>query len=88
MVFAIHDARLNTGQTNTHFYYRRYLRAKWRVTLDVVREHANGNAGPAVRNWATPMDVEWRRWFVRVAEDPHVNYTPVRQTRVATGFKF
>jgi hypothetical protein len=34
------------------------------------------------------VDVDWRRWFLRVAEDPHVNYTPDRQLRVATGLRF
>jgi hypothetical protein len=88
IVYAIHDNRLDTGQTNTHFYARRYLPSSWRLTLDVVREHGDGDQGLVVRAWAASVDVEWRRWFVRVAEDPHVNYTPDRQLRIAGGVKF
>ena len=85
--FAIHDNRLGTGQTNTHLYFRHYLR-KWRLTLDVVNEHGNGEGGLVVRAWSTSLDVDWRRWFVRVADDPHVNYTADRQVRIAGGVRF
>jgi hypothetical protein len=87
-VFAIRDDRLHTGQTNTHLYFRRYLPDKWRVTLDVVNEHGHGDEGVLVNAWAASMDVDWRRWFVRVARDPHVNYTPDRQVRVSGGLRF
>jgi hypothetical protein len=86
--YAIHDNRLDTGQTNTHLYFRRHLPRDWRLTLDVVREHGNGDAGLVVNDWAVSVDADWRRWFVRVAEDPHVNYTPDRQWRLATGMRF
>jgi len=88
MVYAIHDNRLDTGQTNTHFFFRRYVARDWRLTLDIVREHGEGDEGLMVHSWSTSIDVNWRRWFVRVADDPHVNYRPDRQVRVATGFRF
>jgi hypothetical protein len=87
-VYAIRDNRLETGQTNTHVVFRRYLPGDWRLTADLVREHGNGDDGLVVRAWAISGDVDWRRWFVRVAWDPHVNYTPDRQVRVATGLRF
>jgi hypothetical protein len=87
-VYAIHDNRLDTGQTNTHIYFRRYLTGDWRLTVDVVNEHGNGDDGLVVRSWSVSVDNEWSRWFVRVAEDPHVNYTPDWQFRVATGLRF
>jgi hypothetical protein len=87
-VFAIHDVRLGTGQTNTHFYVRRYLPHSWRLTLDVVNEHGKGDEGLVVRSWSTSLDIDWRQWFVRVANDPHVNYTADRQIRIAGGFRF
>jgi hypothetical protein len=87
-VNAIHDNRLDTGQTNTHLYFRRYLPDTWRLTVDVVNERGNGDDGLVVRAWAVSVEVDWRRWFLRVAEDPHVNYTPDRQLRVATGMRF
>jgi len=73
LVYAIRDDRLSTGQTNTHMYFRRYLPHTWRLTLDVVYEHGNGDEGLKVNDVATSLDVDWRRWFVRVARDPHVN---------------
>jgi hypothetical protein len=88
LAYAIRDNRLSTGQTNTHVFFRRYLPNSWRLTIDVVSERGNGDAGLVVNAWAVSVDVDWRQWFLRVAEDPHVNYTPDRQLRVATGVRF
>jgi hypothetical protein len=86
--YAIRDVRLGTGQTNTHLFFRRYLPIEWRLTVDVVNEHGNNDVGVAVHGWAVSVDAERRRWFVRVAEDPHVNYTRDQQVRVAAGVRF
>ena len=40
--YAIHDDRLDTGQTNTHLTIRRYLPHEWRLTLDTVYEQGRG----------------------------------------------
>jgi hypothetical protein len=87
-VSAIRDVRLGTSQTNTHFLFRRYLPDDWRLSLDVVNEHGVGEAGVFMKSWSVSVDVDWRQWFVRVAEDPHVNYTLDRQFRIATGVRF
>lgn len=87
-IFTIHDVRLGTGQTNMHMVVRRYLPHHWRVTVDAVRERGMGDEGVRIRSWAASLDVDWRAWFVRVAEDPHVNYTPDRQLRIAGGVRF
>jgi hypothetical protein len=87
-IYAIHDNRRHTGQTNTHTYLRKYLPHDWRLTLDAVRERGTGDNGIDVSSWALSADVDWRRWFLRVAEDPHVNYTADRQLRVASGWRF
>lgn len=86
--YAIRDVRLGTGQTNTHLYMRRYLPHEWRLTADIVREHGHGDDGLMIRGWAASLDIDWHRWFVRVARDPHVNYTPDRQFRLAGGLRF
>jgi hypothetical protein len=86
-VYAIHDIRLGTGQTNTHLYFRRHLN-DWRFTLDVVKEHGTGDNGQLVNTWSASLDTDWRRFFVRVAADPHVNYTADHQLRVASGWRF
>jgi len=88
LAYAIHDNRLDTGQTNTHLYFRRYLPDTWRLTVDTVNEHGTGDDGIAVNAWAVSVDLDWRRWFVRVARDPHVNYTADHQVRVAAGLRF
>jgi len=86
--YAIRDDRMGTGQTNTHLFFRRYLPTDWRLTVDVMNEHGNDDAGVLVTGWAVTVDADWRRWFVRVAEDPHVNYTPDRQLRISAGVRF
>lgn len=88
VAYAIHDDRLGTGQTNTHVTVRRYLPDAWRLTLDVVSERGQGDGGVDVKSWAVSVDADWRRWFVRVAEDPHVNYTADHQVRIAGGCRF
>ncbi len=87
-VFAIRDNRLGTGQTNTHVFLRRYLPDDWRLTLDVVRKRGYGDGGLAVNTWSASVGADWRRWFLRMAVDPYVNYTPERQVRVAGGLRF
>ncbi|MFN7982136.1 MAG: hypothetical protein U0Q11_09780 [Vicinamibacterales bacterium] len=87
-VAAIHDVRLHTGQTNTHVTVRRYVARDWRLTVDAVHEHGLGDAGVVLDGWAASADVDWRRWFARVAADPHVNYTADHQLRIAVGFRF
>jgi hypothetical protein len=87
-VFAIHDDRLDTGQTNTHFFFRRHVRRDWRWTVDAVREQGLGNNGEHIRSWALSVDGDWRRYFVRVSADQHVNYTADHQVRVASGVRF
>ena len=87
-VFAIRDDRLHTGQTNTHVYVRRHLPDDWRVTIDAVHERGTGDGNLDIETWALSVDVDWRRWFVRVAADPHVNYTADRQVRIITGARF
>jgi hypothetical protein len=82
------DSRLSTGQTNIHLVLGRDLPDAWRLTADVVNEHGNGDAGLVVRSWSVSVDIDWRQWFVRVAEDPHVNYTTDRQLRIAGGVRF
>ena len=86
--YAIRDNRLGTGQTNTHLFFRRYLPTEWRLTVDVMNEHGHDDTGTLVNGWAVSVDADRRRWFVRVAEDPHVNYTPDRQFRIAGGVRF
>jgi len=86
--YAIHDDRLDTGQTNTHLTVRRYLPHEWRLTVDTVYQQGRGDEDIEVKSLAVSVDVDWRRWFVRVAEDPHVNYTPDRQLRFAGGLRF
>jgi hypothetical protein len=88
MAYAIRDNRLGTGQTNTHLYFRRYLPDDWRLTVDIVREHGQGDHGLFVKAWSSTVGLDWRRWFGRIAVDPHVNYTADHQVRLAAGFRF
>jgi hypothetical protein len=87
-VYTIRDNRLDTGQTNTHIFFRRHFPDQWRLTIDAVSEHGDSTAGLVVNSWAVSVDVDWRRWFLRVARDPYVNYTPDHQVRIATGLRF
>jgi len=87
-IYAIRDVRNHTEQMNTHVVVRRYLPKTWRLTLDAVNEQGYGDDGTFLRGWAVSVDADWRRWFVRIAHDPHVNYTADSQMRVAGGLRF
>jgi hypothetical protein len=87
-VYAIRDDRLGTGQTNSHLFFRRHFSEHWRVTIDVTHEQGRTDTGARLKAWAQTAGVDWNRWFVRVARDPHVNYTSDRQVRVAAGLRF
>jgi hypothetical protein len=87
-VYAIRDNRLDTGQTNTHVFFRRRVGRDWRWTVDAVREQGLGDEHLPIRAWAVSVDADWRRYFVRVAGDQHVNYTADHQLRVSSGIRF
>jgi hypothetical protein len=86
--FAIWDNRLHTGQQNSHLAIRHYLAHSQRLTIDLSYKSGHGDEGAYVRGAAEAMEYDWHRWFVKLARDQHVNYTPATMWRVGGGVRF
>jgi hypothetical protein len=86
--FAIWDNRLHTGQQNSHLAIRHYLPHSRRLTIDLSYKSGHGDEGAYVRGTAEAMEYDWHRWFVKLARDQHVNYSPATMWRVGGGVRF
>ena len=83
------DDRLGTGQRVTHLVLRRAFAGREAVSVDLFRR--DGRAEPdAPRYVGTGVALTWshRAGFVRVARDPHANFTEATTTRLALGAHF
>ena len=87
-VFTIWDNRLDTGQQNSHLVIRHYLPHAERLTLDLSYKSGHGNTGEFVRGSAEAVEYDWHRWFVKLARDAQVNFTPQTMWRTGAGIRF
>lgn len=88
-VFQIRDDRLGTGQRVTHIVARIKPDNRTRWTLDVFhKEGLSPDDGVWVRGTGVSVTYDFDRYFVRVAHDPHVNFTRENMVRLATGLRF
>ena len=90
LLFQVKDNRLHTGQRVNHFVARTGDYANgFRWTVDVF--HRSGRETPdsaLVRGTGVALTCDYHEFFVRVANDPHVNFTPDRMVRLAVGVRF
>ena len=86
--FAIWDNRLHTGQQNSHLLFRHYLPQSRRLTVDVSYKSGRDDEGVDIRGSAQAMEYDWHRWFVKLAHDQHVNFTPATMWRAGGGLRF
>lgn len=78
------DDRLHTGQRHWHMTARWPLPHGQRITVDLLRKSGQGDSG-FVRAWGWTTTVDWATWFVRVARDPHQNFSDQDAVRVSLG---
>ena len=86
--FQIRDDRLGTGQRVTHFVTRLKPDEKRRWTLDVFHKAGRTEDGEWVHGTGASLTHDFGPHFVRVASDPHVNFTRDHMVRVALGTRF
>jgi hypothetical protein len=86
--FTVWDNRLHTGQQNTHFVVRHYFEGPHRITFDASYKSGREDSGEFVRGMAIATEVDLHRWFVKVARDAHVNFTPATMWRFGGGMRF
>ena len=74
----------------THAICRSRLTADTRLSVDVFYKNGplDGEAGGTVSAAGAAVAVDCRSWFVRIAWDPRVNFTPDNVVRLAVGARF
>jgi hypothetical protein len=88
-VFQIRDDRLGTGQRVTHLVARIKPDARTRWTFDAFhKEGRSPDDGEWVRGTGVTVTYDFDRYFVRIASDPHVNFTHDHMVRIAVGTRF
>lgn len=85
-LFVVADDRLGTQQRDWHWLARVPL-GTTRLTVDALYKCGLGDDG-YVRGWGLAATVDWPRWFLRVARDPHQNFGALSATRLAAGIRF
>ena len=89
-LFQIRDDRLHTGQRVTHLVARYKPDDKTRWTVDVFRKSGRTDADPSsvvLHGTGAAVTYDFDPYFVRVANDPYVNFTNNHMVRVAVGMR-
>lgn len=89
-VFQIRDDRLGTGQRVLHVVARVKPDERTRWTVDAFHKEGRASADDEVTVRGTGIAVTYDidRYFIRIASDPHVNFTPDHMWRVSVGVHF
>lgn len=87
-LFHLWDDRLHTRQRVTHAVIRRKFADKQRLTLDVSRKSGLTTDDDFVRGYAVALTYDFRQYFLRLARDEYVNFSPATQYRVSLGARF
>lgn len=86
LVFLVADDRFHTGQRDWHANVQIPF-GDSHATLDLLRKSGLTDAG-AITGWGFSANWDWRRWFLRLAYDPHQNFSAQDAWRFATGIRF
>lgn len=89
-VFQIRDDRLGTGQRVLHAIARIKPDERTRWTLDVFYKEGRVAADDQekVRGTGVSVTYDFDRYFVRLAKDPHVNFTQDNMVRLSAGMRY
>ena len=88
-LYQIRDDRLDTGQRVTHLTARIVSDGGTRWTVDLFHKQGSETAGSErVHGTGVAVTFDLDRYFVRLANDPHVNFSPDRMLRAALGVRF
>jgi len=85
-LFVVADDRFHTGQRDWHANVQIPF-GDSHATVDLLRKSGLTDAGP-ITGWGFSANWDWPRWFVRVAYDPHQNFSAQNAWRLASGVRF
>lgn len=83
----VRDNRENPDQRHLHVNYRLPLAGGERMTIDILRKQGLVDAA-MIRKLGATFTYDWPRYFVRLAYDPKVNFTPENMWRLVIGTRF
>jgi hypothetical protein len=86
LVFVVADDRFHTGQRDWHANVQIPF-GDSHATLDLLRKSGLTDAGP-ITGWGFTANWDWPRCFVRLAYDPHQNFSAQNAWRLASGVRF
>jgi hypothetical protein len=87
--FAVHDDRLNTGQTVIHAVVRTAEGPAQRWTVDAFqRRGPSGDSGERVRRTGLGLTYDRAPYFARVVFDPNANFSGHDMWRLGFGARF
>ena len=86
LVFVVADDRFHTGQRDWHANVQIPC-GDSHATLDLLHKSGLTDSGP-ISGWGFSANWDWPRWFVRVAFDPHQNFSTQDAWRFASGMRF
>ena len=83
----VRDNRLNPDQQHLHLVYRTPLPEDQRLTVDLLHKRGLVN-DEMIDAVGLSVAYDWPRWFLRLAYDPKVNFTPQDMWRLSFGTRF
>jgi hypothetical protein len=83
----VRDNRLNPDQQHVHLVYRTPIAGDQRLTLDLLSKRGLV-AGVPIKRLGLTVGYDWPVYFVRLAWDPQVNFTPQDMLRLSAGMRF
>lgn len=81
------DNRQNPDERHLHLVFRTPMGEGHRLTLDLLAKRGLV-AGSLIHKAGVSVAYDWPRYFIRVAWDPKVNFTPQDMVRVSAGMRF
>jgi hypothetical protein len=86
VLFVVADDRFHTGQRDWHANVQIPF-GDSHATLDLLRKSGLSDEG-RITGWGFSANWDWPKWFVRVAYDPHQNFSAQDAWRFASGMRF
>jgi hypothetical protein len=85
-VFVVADDRFHTQQRDWHANVQIPFGSS-RTTLDLLRKSGMSDSG-YITGWGFSTNWDWPTWFLRIAYDPHQNFSAQDAWRFAGGVRF
>jgi hypothetical protein len=86
LVFLVADDRFHTGQRHWHANVQIPF-GESHATLDLLRKSGLSDVGP-ITGWGFSANWDWPRYFLRIAYDPHQNFSAQDAWRFVSGLRF